>query len=59
MKYKINKKIKSFSAVNDWQGLGKEIAELLESGKEIELKNAPKHLVKGNYLVEAKSKESK
>jgi len=27
MKYKISKKIQSFSAINDWQGLGKEVAE--------------------------------
>ena len=59
MKYKIGKNIKSFSALNDWQGLGKENAEALESGKAVELKNAPKHLVKGNYIVEAKSKEIK
>ena len=59
MKYKIGKNIKTFSALEDWQGLGKENAEALESGKQIELKNAPKHLVKGGYIVEAKSKENK
>ena len=58
MKYKIGK-IKSFSALEDWQGLGKENAEALESGKQVELKNAPKHLVEGGYIVEAKSKEKK
>ena len=34
MKYKINK-IKSFSAINDWHGLGKDNAKKLEKGEEV------------------------
>ena len=51
MKYIISKKINSFSAINDWQGLGKKIAEELESGKVVEIKNTPKHLVEGGYII--------
>tara|TARA_X000001382_G_scaffold4670_2_gene4210 strand:+ start:9887 stop:10063 length:177 start_codon:yes stop_codon:yes gene_type:complete len=51
MKYIISKKINSFSAINDWQGLGKKIAEELESGKVVEIKNPPKHLVEGGYII--------
>ena len=53
MKYKMSKKINSFSAINDFQGLGKEVAMKLEAGKEIELKSPPKHLVDGGYLIKA------
>ena len=35
MKYKISKKIQSFSAMDDWQGLGKEVAEKLENGEAV------------------------
>jgi len=59
MKYKMSNKIKSFSALNDYQGLGENNAKLLESGKAIELKKPPKHLVEGGYIVMAKTKESK
>ena len=52
MKYKINK-ITSFSALENWQGLGKETAEKLEKGGEVELKDPPKKLVDGGYLKEA------
>ena len=45
MKYKMSKKIQSFSAMGDWQGLGKEVAEKLEDGNAVEIKNPPKHLV--------------
>ena len=48
MKYKINK-ITSFSALEYWQGLGKETAEKLEKGGEVELKDPPKKLVDGGY----------
>ena len=58
MKY-ILKKIKSISALNDWQGLGKEVAEKLESGKSVEIKDAPKVLLDGGYLVENKKKGDK
>ena len=58
MKYKISKKIQSFSAINDWQGLGKEVAEKLEDGQEVEIKNPPKHLVDGWYIIK-KKKETK
>ena len=53
-KYKMSKKIQSFSALDDWQGLGKEKAEELEEGKAVELKNPPKHLVAGGYIEEVK-----
>tara|TARA_Y100000310_G_C20067049_1_gene527614 strand:- start:180 stop:359 length:180 start_codon:yes stop_codon:yes gene_type:complete len=53
-KYKMSKKIQSFSALDDWQGLGKEKAEELEEGKVVELKNPPKHLVDGGYIEEVK-----
>ena len=42
MKYKISKKIQSFSAINDWQGLGKKIAEKLENGESVEIKKSTK-----------------
>jgi len=58
MKFKISKKIQSFSAINDWQGLGKEVAEKLEDGQEVEIKNPPKHLVDGGYIIK-KKKETK
>ena len=54
MKYKMSKKISSFSALNDFQGLGREVAMELEAGKEIEIKDPPKHLIDGGYLLEAK-----
>jgi len=54
MKYKMSKKMSSFSALNDFQGLGKEVAMELEAGKEIEIKDPPKHLIDGGYLLEAK-----
>ena len=50
MRYKISKKITSFSAMDDWQGLGKETAEKLENGETVEIKNPPKHLVEGGYI---------
>ena len=49
----MSKKINSFSAINDFQGLGKEVAMELEAGKEIELKSHHKHLVDGGYLIKA------
>ena len=52
MKYVINK-ITSFSALENWQGLGKEVAEKLENGEAVELKDPPKKLVDGGYLKEA------
>ena len=57
MKYGIGKNIQSFSALNDWQGLGQENAEALEEGKAVELKTPPKHLVEGNYIVKAENKK--
>ena len=52
MKYKINK-ITSFSALENWQGLGKENAERLEKGEAVELSDPPKKLVEGGYLKKA------
>tara|TARA_R110002020_G_scaffold288582_1_gene504020 strand:+ start:243 stop:425 length:183 start_codon:yes stop_codon:yes gene_type:complete len=52
MKYKINK-ITSFSAIENWQGLGKENAERLEKGEAVELSDPPKKLVDGGYLIKA------
>ena len=57
MKYVIGNNIQSFSALNDWQGLGQKNAEALENGEAIELKKPPKHLVEGNYIVEAENKK--
>ena len=51
MKYKISKKIQSFSAINDWQGLGKKIAEKLENGESVEIKSSPKQLIDGGYII--------
>ena len=51
MKYIINK-IKSFSAINDMHGLGKDKANLLKDGKSVELIDPPKDLVDGGYLKE-------
>jgi len=59
MKYKMSKKIKSFSALNDFQGLGKENADKLEEGKSVELKNPPKHLIDGGWIIPAEKKENK
>ena len=58
MKY-ILKKITSISALNDWQGLGKEVAETLEKGESVEIKDPPKALLDGGYLVENKKKGDK
>ena len=58
MKY-IVKKITSISALNDWQGLGKEVAEELEKGESVEIKDPPKALLDGGYLVENKKKGDK
>ena len=57
MKYVIGNNIQSFSALNDWQGLGQKNAEALENGEAFELKKPPKHLVEGNYIVEAENKK--
>jgi|TARA_Y100000310_G_C20563504_1_gene754275 hypothetical protein len=54
MKYIISKKIKSFSALNNWQGLGKEAAEKLEDGEAVEIKSPPIHLVEGGYIIKQK-----
>ena len=58
MKY-ILKKITSISAINDWQGLGKEVAEKLEKGESVEIKDPPEALLDGGYLVENKKKGDK
>ena len=58
MKY-VLKKITSISAINDWQGLGKEVAGKLEKGESVEIKDAPKSLLDGGYLVENKKKGDK
>ena len=59
MKYKMNKKIiKSFNALNDYQGLGKDVAEKLKAGESIEIKDPPEHLVKGGYIIKKKTKRS-
>ena len=58
MKY-VLKKITSISAINDWQGLGKEVAEKLEKGESVEIKDPPKALLDGGYLVENKKKGDK
>ena len=55
MKYKINtKKIKSFKSLDDYQGLGEKIAKELQSGKAVEIKKPPKHLIEGDYIIENK-----
>ena len=58
MKYVLNK-ITSISALNDWQGLGKEVAEKLENGQAVEIKSPPKALLDGGYLIESKKKGDK
>ena len=58
MKY-ILKKITSISALNDWHGLGKEVAEKLENGDSVEIKDPPKTLLDGGYLIESKKKGDK
>ena len=58
MKYKMSDKIESFLAIDDWQGLGKEVAEKLEAGEAIELKSPPEHLVSGGYLVKEETKKA-
>ena len=60
MKYKMNKKIiKSFNALNDYQGLGKDVAEKLKAGESIEIKDPPEHLIRGGYIIEKKQKGAK
>ena len=60
MKFKMNKKIiQSFNALNDYQGLGKEAADKLESGEAVEIKSPPERLVKGGYIIEEKNKGAK
>ena len=60
MRFKMNKKIiKSFNALNDYQGLGKDVADDLRKGFSIEIKNPPEHLVKGGYIIEQKQKGDK
>ena len=58
MNYILNK-ITSISALNDWQGLGKDVAEKLESGESVEIKDPPKSLLSGGYLVENNKKGNK
>ena len=58
MKY-ILKKITSISAINNWQGLGKDVAQQLVSGEAVEIKDAPKALLDGGYLVENNKKGNK
>jgi hypothetical protein len=58
MKYILNK-ITSISAINDWQGLGKETAEKLENGDAVEIKTPPKALIDSGYLIEHKKKGDK
>ena len=58
MKYILNK-IKSISAINNWHGLGKEVAQKLQNGEAVEIKSPPKSLVDGGYLVENKKKGDK
>jgi len=53
MEYKL-KKIKDISAINDFYGLGKDIANRLEKGENVTIKNPPKELVDGGYLVKVK-----
>ena len=56
----MNKKIIiSFNALNDYQGLGKDVADDLRKGFSIEIKNPPEHLVKGGYIIEQKQKGDK
>lgn len=59
MKYIKTKKISTFKALDDFQGLGRENANALEAGKEVELEDPPKHLVKGGYIKKAEIKNAK
>ena len=60
MQYKMNKKIiKSFNALNDYQGLGKDVADKLKAGEAVEIINPPEHLVKSGYITEQKQKGAK
>ena len=58
MKYSL-KKITSISAINDWHGLGREVAKKLENGDAVEIKDPPKILLDGGYLIESKNKGDK
>lgn len=58
MKYKFTNKIKGFSAINNYHGLGKENAKALESGKIVELKTPPEKLIKGGYITKVKEKKN-
>ncbi len=55
----MSNKLKSFSAINDFQGLGVENAKKLENGESVELKNPPKALVDGGWIEPASTKEKK
>ena len=58
MKYIIGKNIKSFNSINDYHGLGKEVAKTLAEGKEVDIKNPPKKLLDGGYIIK-KTKRDK
>lgn len=58
MKYIIGKNIKSFNSINDYHGLGKEVAKALAEGKEVDIKNPPKELLDGGYIIK-KTKRDK
>ena len=58
MKFKLAK-INSISAIDDFQGLGSKAAAKLVQGEAVEIKNPPKHLIDGGYLVEYKKKGAK
>ena len=45
MKYIKTDKFYELNAMNNFQGLGQENLEALERGEEVELKQAPEHLI--------------
>tara|TARA_B100002019_G_C20979761_1_gene455215 strand:- start:17 stop:190 length:174 start_codon:yes stop_codon:yes gene_type:complete len=57
MKYIKTDKFYELNAMNNFQGLGQENLEALERGEEVELEQAPEHLISGKYIEEVKGKK--
>lgn len=57
MQYKATKKFKELGIENSYQGLETEIYYALRNGKKVEIENAPKHLIDGEYIEKVKTKE--
>ena len=57
MKYIKTDKFYELNAMNNFQGLGQENFQAFERGEEVELEQAPEHLISGKYIEEVKGKK--